>query len=683
MVDPFPQKINQTNSASSAPEKTIRSPDVFFSLAQPDVGVEKRPLFLCEWSHLQQREAKLRQKRLLLEGQHQSIEQQRKEHLKLSIDAQDRIQAGDFVKEILGRLQQREHERAVGAYEQLLGAFLSDVLPGERQIVLDLHTDRSAPALDVYIKKGENMPLEDAWLGTGGSVTNLLSTGLRLVALLRSGQRRFLVLDESDCWIEPALIPKYATVVAQMSHELGVQILMISHHEESLFEGYIPHRLALQKLKSGMLTSEWTPTSDIPVWNDDQLGLRSIGLKDFQSHQNTIIPLSPNVTLLRGKNDIGKSAVVNALRAVFDGDANDTLIKHHAAFAQVTLDFGPEHLLTWQRFKKGKVKTSYKLLNVDSGETLHATDGTKVPDWLTDHLKVGKVEGLDIQIGQQQDPVFLLNQPASTRAKALSIGQESGHVNAMMLLDRAEFQDAKSTLKTCEKELEQARRKLSVLSRLKQYSYDEVDEIVRQGNERTKHIETIQQLLTKWNIAQKNVNALDVSFTDINLPILKSPAANTLLQQWKPAYEVVTSLQKIETPFYPKCVPQMQALQAQHLFNQWVVNSNTYQTLRNIDTNTVLTMPNRLSAETTRLLQRWIKAMKKYNILQQQSDAVLEQPQVNASVTAKKLLDQWATSFNQQKILQNNSKILDETIQKIEQEIETQFPACPTCKRSW
>jgi hypothetical protein len=49
-------------------------------------------------------------------------------------------------------------------------------------------------------------------------------------------------------------------------------------------------------------------------------------------------------------------------------------------------------------------------------------------------------------------------------------------------------------------------------------------------------------------------------------------------------------------------------------------------------------MPNRLSEEKNRLLQRWIKAMKKYNILQQQSDAVLEQPQVNASATAKKLL---------------------------------------------
>lgn len=638
------------------------------------------------WNQAQHASLKLRQKRMFLEAQRSSVEEQRKRNVALSIQAQDRIQADEMVKEVLERIQHREHERAVGAYEQLLGAFLSDVLPGERQIVMDLHTDRSAPALDIYIKKGENMPLEDAWLGTGGSVTNLLSTGLRLVALLRSDQRRFLVLDESDCWIKPTLIPQYAAVVSQMSEELGVQVLMISHHDESLFAQHLPHRLRLSRYKSGLLAAEWSPTSDIPHWDEDQHGLRCIGLKDFQSHQNTLIPLAPGVTLLQGDNDIGKSAVVNALRAVFDADANDTLIKHHAHSAQVTLDFGPENLLVWQRFRKGKVKCSYKLLDSNTQEVLHATDGTKTPEWLSDTLKVGKVEGLDIQIGQQQDPVFLLNQPASTRAKALSIGQESGHVNNMMLFDRQELQEAKSSLKSCERELEDARRRMMVFGQMSDFDYDQWDKDIEHAHQRkTQYAESLT-LLHRW---KKSLNSSEIleqlPEDEIVLPAQKSVHPHQILQQWMSAHNKHQALVNVkQTPTIPAHIPQPRSSAAVALMKRWANAHNRMHTLLPLEPSVELKVPLSQLRDNEALLRRWIGAFERIQILQQHETS---QPPTLPMVHNKRdhmaLIALWKNAVNQNTHIQNVSQNLEQQEQELENKIKEEFPVCPTCQRSW
>ena len=72
-------------------------------------------------------------------------------------------------------------------------------------------------------------------------MVNILSVGLRMFALTtleKSEHRRFLVLDEQDCWIRPDLVPRLVKIVHQAGKALGLQVLMISHHDVSLFERY-------------------------------------------------------------------------------------------------------------------------------------------------------------------------------------------------------------------------------------------------------------------------------------------------------------------------------------------------------------------------------------------------------------------------------------------------------------
>lgn len=82
---------------------------------------------------------------------------------------------------------------------------------------------------------------EDILTGQGGSVCNILSVGLRLIALSQLDEhqhRPFLVLDEQDCWLRPQLVPRFMEIIAAISQRLGLQVLVISHHPVDLFSEF-------------------------------------------------------------------------------------------------------------------------------------------------------------------------------------------------------------------------------------------------------------------------------------------------------------------------------------------------------------------------------------------------------------------------------------------------------------
>ena len=82
---------------------------------------------------------------------------------------------------------------------------------------------------------------EDVLRGQGGSVTNILSVGLRMFALTtldEKSHRRFLVLDEQDCWLRPDLVPRLIKIVRDAGKALGFQVIVISHHDTAAFERY-------------------------------------------------------------------------------------------------------------------------------------------------------------------------------------------------------------------------------------------------------------------------------------------------------------------------------------------------------------------------------------------------------------------------------------------------------------
>lgn len=158
------------------------------------------------------------------------------------------LDIADDVSLALEQLSEQLFQQLLGMVQEKLTIALQEIL--DQPVAFRARPDfkRGAATVEFYIERDGNE--EDILRGQGGSVTNILSVGLRMFALMtleETEHRRFLVLDEQDCWLRPDLVPRLVKMVQEAGRALGFQVLMISHHESSLFEQYADriYRLSL------------------------------------------------------------------------------------------------------------------------------------------------------------------------------------------------------------------------------------------------------------------------------------------------------------------------------------------------------------------------------------------------------------------------------------------------------
>ncbi|MEM7455454.1 MAG: DNA repair protein [Planctomycetota bacterium] len=145
----------------------------------------------------------------------------------------------DQVTDALDLLSEQLFRKELDILEEKLTIALDEVLGQSIKFRSDVSTKRGQASIEFYIEREGNK--EDIQKGSGGSVQNILSVGLRFFALQRLAEqehRRFVVLDEQDCWLRPDVVPNLVKVIDAVVRELGFQIIVISHHDISLFEQY-------------------------------------------------------------------------------------------------------------------------------------------------------------------------------------------------------------------------------------------------------------------------------------------------------------------------------------------------------------------------------------------------------------------------------------------------------------
>ena len=152
---------------------------------------------------------------------------------------QEYLGISDQVTQALDSLSQKLFEEVLGMLQEKLSIALQEVLEQPIEFKATASFKRGAANVDFSVQRDGNS--EDVQRGQGGSVQNVLSVGLRLFALARldtQEHRRFLVLDEQDCWLRPELVPRLVNIVHRAAKQLGFQVIMISHHDVGLFEKY-------------------------------------------------------------------------------------------------------------------------------------------------------------------------------------------------------------------------------------------------------------------------------------------------------------------------------------------------------------------------------------------------------------------------------------------------------------
>lgn len=435
-------------------------------------------------------------------------------------EAKHRLGLQPDVQKFMIALQTRVHQRGVGLYEKLLTALVQDVLPeNPHPVSLELSTDKGLPALTIQLGSGDTA--QDIYHDTGGSLTNVVSSGLRFVALARSPLRKFLVLDEPDCWIEPFRIPRFADILASMATEVGVQAILISHHADSAFDS-IPDRMRLEKDGDRILVR----SSHTPQWEASaQPGIRSIRLERFMSHRDTTLNLGPGINVLSGPNHIGKSAIVSALRVLAYHEGADRNIMHGCDDFCITITMEHGRVIKCQRFRKGKRKTVYSYFEpgMDKPREEPASK-TELPDFVHEKLNIQRMNDLDIQLSHQKMPVFMLNEPKTKQATLLSAGMEADHVRQM--LERyKKWNDAdRATVRNGEKELTELTAALNAWDEMfaggsLSDSGRTLDDQRQELGERLTNLDRMQQLAASWARHEKMAQAR-VERTEVQVPVL-------------------------------------------------------------------------------------------------------------------------------------------------------------------
>ena len=145
----------------------------------------------------------------------------------------------DAVEQALDQLSAQLFGRLVRILEEKLSLALQEVLEQPLALKVTRAYKRGVATLGFHVER-HGQP-EDIMQGQGGSVVNILSVGLRLLALTTldaARHRRLLVLDEPDCWLRPELVPRLVQIIHEAGRALGFQVLLISHHDVSAFERF-------------------------------------------------------------------------------------------------------------------------------------------------------------------------------------------------------------------------------------------------------------------------------------------------------------------------------------------------------------------------------------------------------------------------------------------------------------
>ena len=388
-----------------------------------------------------------------IEGQREEVlKQYAKGHAYLKA-VKKKQEAHEALDAALTAAQREASEASISRYSLLLGAIASDILGVETNIGLELSVDRSLPALDVFLCHPGGRKI-DIVEGCGGSLSNIISVGLRLIASALSGKRQFLALDEPDCWLSPTLVPKFFRVLEAVAD--GAQIVVITHHDISETSDTATVIELTGSPEHGLSKNIIAP----PVWSDGTPGIREIRLRGHSSFSDATIPLGPGLTIIRGRNNIGKSRIIRALRNVFYGESDDGDIRNGETVANVNIVFNEGMTLCWQRQQKRSPATQWRLLDANGAPmTLNgavcAAGGRQLPEWVGAATGIAKMDGLDVQISHQKTPIFLLDKPSTQRAAVLAIGSEAGVLRDMSYIAKEEAAENKHEIRFAEEEAEQ------------------------------------------------------------------------------------------------------------------------------------------------------------------------------------------------------------------------------------
>ncbi|XPV76440.1 MAG: AAA family ATPase [Desulfovibrio sp.] len=248
--------------------------------------------------------------------------------------------------------------------------------------------------------------------------------------------------------------------------------------------------------------------------------IRKVTLIDFLAHHHTELELSEGITALTGPNNSGKSSIVEALRCVATSPPAKNYIRHGAKEARVILELDDGRKVEWIR------KKAYPLYNIypaDGGEPeTYAKFGRNVPDEVRDVMRLDHVAlesgaDIDVHIGNQRQPIFLIDQPGSVAANFFAASSESAYLLSMQKLLKKKEKEAKRKEKDHLERMQKAEGRLDNASGLPSLALDVAELRVAKENidERETVLPALSESVTTIKSLHKETNSISTELAEL------------------------------------------------------------------------------------------------------------------------------------------------------------------------
>lgn len=240
---------------------------------------------------------------------------------------------------------------------------------------------------------------------------------------------------------------------------------------------------------TGQIVREYAMGPVSPVFSDRPLPsvrpptgairmIRRIELIDFMAHQRTVLELDPGVTVLTGPNNTGKSAVVEAVRSIAENPPGRALIRHGARQALVRVELASGELVEWERTSTRalyRIRPAGTDPAVAGDDEAYAKFGRTPPEDVRALLRLDPIQTetgkVDIHIGNQRYPIFLLDQSGAQAASFFAASTEAEYLLQMQQELKARTDAAKRRRKELlqhREQLQQALKNYTSLPALEQ-----------------------------------------------------------------------------------------------------------------------------------------------------------------------------------------------------------------------
>ena len=230
-----------------------------------------------------------------------------------------------------------------------------------------------------------------------------------------------------------------------------------------------------------------------------------IRVRNFQSIEDAEVEVS-GLTVVTGQNNSGKTALMRAVRGVFDNTGGDAFVRHGTDALAVYIDFGDADV-TWT--KGPKVKPTY----VVGGKTINP--GRAVPSEVAS-LGITPVQAGSGEVWPQVAPqftgqLFLLDLPGSSIAEVVSDVDRVSRLTEALRYADSDKRTANADLKVRRKDRDDAATELAAFDGL-DAAGDVVDNAARtlaDVEDASDELDGVRTLAEGLRASSSRVDALD------------------------------------------------------------------------------------------------------------------------------------------------------------------------------